>query len=591
MATSATLIGVVLLARSFGALDAIELDAVDARFELRGPQPPPPGVVIVDIDAASFEDLREQWPFPRDLHARLIDRLVRAKAAVIAYDVQFTEPTPEDAALKAAIARARGRVALATTEVNDAGETNVLGGERVLRRIGARAGSVLLPPDIDGSLRRIRHTIDRLETLPVVTAELLQRRAVRRGDFPGDAAWIDFRGPPGTIRSVSFSHVLDGRVGPGLLRDKVVVVGSSAPTLQDLHPTATTAEDLMSGAEIQANAIWTVLQDTPLRRTSRWLEVVLIVALGLVAPVAGARLRRLTALAIVLAAAAGWAIAAYLLFLAGVVAPVVYPLAALLLATTGSLALWLAGADYERRLVREGFMRFVPASVVGQVLQWLDGGDRPQVESLDCTVVFVDLRGSTAWAELLPPGKVFDVLNWYSTEMIEAVERHHGTVVDLRGDGILAVFGAPVRRDRHADHALAAVREMSGVHRDVLNASVREHGLGEGFDLGIGVSSGAVTSGVVGSRKRLEFTIVGDTVHRAARLQDLTKETPYQVLVSDNTRGLLVGDASDLEYVRAVSVRGKQVEIVLWGLASARTSRQQRATEAGPFPADAADRA
>ena len=132
LATSALLIALVLVARGFGALDGLELDAVDARFSLRGAQAAPADVVMVDIDAATFEALDEPWPFRRVLHARLIDRLRRAGAALIAYDVQFTEALegPDADALRAAVGRAHGRVVLAATEVNDAGETAVLGGER-----------------------------------------------------------------------------------------------------------------------------------------------------------------------------------------------------------------------------------------------------------------------------------------------------------------------------------------------------------------------------------------------------------------------------------------------------------------------------
>jgi len=571
LATSALLIALVLVARGFGALDGLELDAVDARFSLRGAQAAPADVVMVDIDAATFEALDEPWPFRRVLHARLIDRLRRAGAALIAYDVQFTEALagPDAAALRAAVGRAHGRVVFAATEVNDAGETAVLGGEAVLRRLGARAASVLLPPDIDGASRRLLHTIQKLETMGVASTELMTGRQVSRAGFGDDGAWIDFRGPPGTIRSVSFSRVLEGRVPARFFRGKAVVVGSSAPTLQDVHPTSTTGNDLMSGAEIQANAIWTVLHGLPLRSLPDWIQVALIVALGLVPPLAGIRLGRLAALAVVVAAGLGWALAAYLLFRAGLVVPVVYPLCALVLAAVGSLALWLAGADYERTLVREGFIRFVPRSVVDQALGWLEGGARPDADSLDCTVVFVDLRGSTAWAEMLPPGSVFDVLNRYAKEMVEAVESRAGTAVSLRGDGILAVFGAPEGREHHADHALAAVREMIGPRKQRLNDWVRENGLGDGFELGIGVSSGAVTSGVAGSRERMEYTIVGDTVHTAARLEDMTKGTPHDVLISDRTKGMLVGDTSDLEFVRAVTIRGRRVEVLLWGLASA----------------------
>jgi adenylate cyclase len=581
--TSGALIGLVLLARHFGALEAMELDTVDARFSLRGAQTPPAELLIVDMDDATFEEL--DWPVPRRHHGRLIDRLVKADAAVIVFDVQFTEESAygprDDRALEAAIARAGGRVILGTTLVDDRGDPYVL---YDLRRIDARAASMLLPTDVDGTRRRIVHSPEGVPALAVAAVELRESRRVPTSALPADGAWIDFRGPRGTIRSVSFVDVLDGRVPERELRGRIVVIGTSAPAEQDLHPTSA-GEALMSGAEIHANAIWSVLQDVPLGSVPDWVEVLCIVALGIVPPLAGLRAGRLGAAGIVALSAAGWLVVAWLAFGAGIILPLVGPLAALLLAATGSLALLLAGSDYERHLVRDGFTRFVPASVVGQVLAWLDGGGRPSAESLVCTVVFIDLRGSTTWAEMLPPGRVFDVLNRYSSEMAQAVERHDGTVVDLRGDGILAVFGAPDRRERHADLALAAVREIVGVHCELLNAWVREQSLGEGFRIGIGVSSGAVTSGVVGSREQMRYTIVGDTVHTAARLEDLTRHTPHQALISDRTKGMLHEDASDLEHLSTVTVRGKQVEVVLWGLASSRTDRDAAGRPAASAPA------
>src|SRR5919205_1042165 len=220
---------VAVLAYATGAAAPLERNSVDLRFALRGPQAPGE-VVVVQIDDKTFDQLNQRWPFPRSVHARLIDRLRAAGARTIAYDVQFTEPTEprEDNALISAVARAHGTV-LATTEVGDDGSTRVFGGDAVLRQVGARAGNSSLVADPGGVFRRFPFEIDGLESFGVATAEAATGRQIDSAVFGGRSAWIDFRGPPGTIPTFSFSDVLAGRVKPESLRNRIVVVGASAP--------------------------------------------------------------------------------------------------------------------------------------------------------------------------------------------------------------------------------------------------------------------------------------------------------------------------------------------------------------------------
>ena len=276
------LIGLVIAAYGLDLLDGSELDTIDARFEIRGDRGAPADVVVVEIDDVSFDELDQAWPFPRSLHAEAIDRLRSAGARVIAYDIQFTEPTKpaEDNALISAVDRADG-VVLATTEVGQGGQTNVFGGDQVLRETGARAGNSNYVNDSDGVIRRQPYAVEGLESFAVVAAEEFggRRLPVREG-----FEWIDFRGPPGAVESVPFSRLVAGRTPPDFFRDKVVVIGATAPSLQDVHPTAVGGDTPMSGPEIQANAIATVLDDFPLQSAPGALNVALIVLLGLVGP-------------------------------------------------------------------------------------------------------------------------------------------------------------------------------------------------------------------------------------------------------------------------------------------------------------------
>jgi CHASE2 domain-containing sensor protein len=322
-----------------GALDRQERDTVDLRFRLRADKPPN-DVAVVAIDDVTFSDLRRQWPFPRALHARAVTRLAAAHPRVIAYDVQFTEPTTpaQDFALYDAIGRAGGAV-LATSESDDRGRTNVLGGDAQLARIHSRAAATNLPTDAGGEIRRFPYAHAGLQSMAVAVARRAGR-PVDRADFDHGEALIDYRGPPGTIPTYSFSDLVRGRIPADRLRGKVVVVGASAPTLQDVHPVPTAPDELMSGPEVQASAIWTAMHGFPLHDAPGWIGALLIALLGFAPAVAGLRLRPP---AIVLGAAvlgAAYLGAAQLAFDSGWIVAVVAPLVAL---AAGAIAMIVTG--------------------------------------------------------------------------------------------------------------------------------------------------------------------------------------------------------------------------------------------------------
>jgi adenylate cyclase len=566
----AVLTAAMLAAYFTDAFRDLELDTVDSRFSIRGDRDPPRDLVVVEIDAATFQDLGVRWPFPRRLHARAVDRVAADDPRVIAYDVQFTEDiASEDAfALIQAIDRADGKVVLATTEVNERGQTNILGGDAVLDEIDARAGSGNLRSDPGGVERRVPHTFDKLETLAVAATEVATGRQVPVDDFTArdETAWIDYYGPPATIESVSFSRVVQKRTPPGMFKDKLVVIGPSAPSLQDVHPTSTSGDELMAGAEIQASALDTVRRGLPLQPAPDWLDPLLIVLLGMVAPVASLRISPLRAIAVALVLAAVFAVAVQLAFNGGTIVAFVYPLGALALTTVGALAVHYVTTAYERERVRDLFARFVPENVVDDVLARTGEGLRIGGVQREGTVMFTDLRGFTSFAESLPPDRVIEVLNHYLSGMSDAILNHGGTLVAYMGDGIMAVFGAPIKQEDHADRALAAAREMLWKRLPAFNEWIHSEGLGEGFRMGIGLNSGDVMSGNVGSERRLEYTAIGDTTNTASRLEGMTKGTAHQLFVADSTRSLLRDPPSDLVYVDEFEVRGRVAKVKLWSL-------------------------
>ena len=324
-------------AQGGGVLEEIENSSVDQRFRERGAQPPA-DLVVVAIDDVTFSELGRRWPFPRSLFGRAVDRLKDAGAREVVIDVQFTEPTAprQDMALFDSIDRAGG-VVLATSETDGHGHTNVLGGDENLAEIGAAAGASNLPDgERGGIIRRFTPEVAGLRTLAVVVAER-QGRVVRREAFEPGGSYIDFRGPPGTIPTISFSSLVRGDVDPAELRDKIVVIGASAPTVHDQHATAA-GNKLMAGPEVQANAIWTLLHGLPLSTAPAWLGVLAIFALSMAVPLVALRVRAVIAALAAPALGVGYHQLAQVAFDSGTVLPVVAPLFGLALAAVATVA-------------------------------------------------------------------------------------------------------------------------------------------------------------------------------------------------------------------------------------------------------------
>jgi adenylate cyclase len=570
-------VAMVVLLDATNAFDRAELSTVDTRFEIRGERPVPKDVVVVGIDDVTFSDLKQRFPFSRLTFARALSQISRDRPRAIVYDVEFSETTGNsqaaiiaDNALVLATRRA-GNVIFSATEVGRNGATKIFGGKEFQKFARATVGNGLLPEGSAGALRRLPYEIDGLRTLAVATVERVTHRPVDRSRMAGDGAWIDFSGPPGHIRYVSFSHAVRRRFKPGTFTNRIVVIGAAAPSLQDRHPTSWPAGE-MAGPEIHANAIDTLLRGAPLRDSSGLADLLIALGLTLVPALLGLRLRPRAALGLGTAAALVYVLVVQFAFGRGLILPVVVPLIGLGFALVGALAVHWMTASVERTQTRDLFSRFVPDSVVAQVLDRADSEDDVRLggELLTATVLFSDLRGFTSFAEGREPDEVIGVLNRYLTEMSDAILDHDGTLVAYMGDGIMAVFGAPIASEDHADRALGAARVMLE-RLERFNAWMRDEGLGDGFKMGIGLNSGDVMSGNVGSSRRLEYTAIGDTTNTSARLEGMTKGTPYQLFLADTTYGRLHEPPGDMESLDELEVRGRRAGLKVWALRPAAT--------------------
>jgi adenylate cyclase len=565
--------GIALLLYATGLMHDTELASVDTRFELRGDEPPRDDIVLVLIDDVTSRELPVRFPFPRSLHGRVIDAVDRDGAKTIAYDVEFLQPTQarQDLALVDAVTRAGpNKVVLADSQPNEEGESGVFGGtgkRGLLDDSGAVAGNTQIGEDSDGVRRRVPFEVGKMKTFPLVAAEIASGEEITTSDMGGERAWIDYAGPTETYPAVPFSRVLDGNFEPGTFADKIVVVGASDPTLKDIAPVPI-GDDLMSGAEINANAIATALDGFELQSTPLGLDLLLITLMGMLAPLASYRLSPLRALAAAVLAGALYLVSAKLAFDAGRIIPVVYPMVALGLSLVGSLIVYYLREAFIRRQVRDTFARFVPEQVVGQVLAQAGEDLRLAGQRMEVTVLFSDIRGFTTFSEARDPGEVLEILNRYHEEMTDAVMDHGGTLISFMGDGIYAVFGAPIEQPDHADRAMASAREMLERRLPAFNDWMRERGVKDGFQIGIGLNSGPVMAGNIGSRERMEYTTIGDTVNTAARLEGMTKGSGHSLFIADSTRELLSAADGELSFVDSMPVRGRAEEIRVWAPAA-----------------------
>ena len=370
VAVSAALLSSIVYAT--GALNGLERKTIDARFGIRGAEPPGSRVAIVAVDQKSLRAIDERLPIRRILYAQLLDRLKADRPALIAMDVQFlgrTDPH-DDNALLAAVAR-DGPVLLATHDSPASGTLPVPAG--VVSARGAILASAAIDTDPDGVLRRMIYAPVKLRTLAVRAAEVLQHHAVDPNLMPDNHAWIDFRGPPGTFRPYSFVDVLTGRYPRGTFTGKAVLVGITDPAENDLFVTAASSTP-MAGVEVQANALTTILNGFPLQSTGTALTVILLILFAALPALLSLRLAALYVLAGAVALLIAFLIVCQLAFDAGSIVPITDPIVALVLGTAGAIS---ADSFVQRRQLRklQEFFELLPSPVSDFFISYRRGPD------------------------------------------------------------------------------------------------------------------------------------------------------------------------------------------------------------------------
>ena len=372
------------------------------------------------------------------------------------------------------------------------------------------------------------------------------------------AALVPFRGPGGpggqSFRYVSASDLLAGRLPAGELRDKIVLVGTTAPGLLDLR--VVPVGETYPGVETHANVVSGLLEGRMLVKPdyATGYEVVVLLVAGLalafLLPLLSATVAVLASVAVLalLFALNYWLFAAHGLVL---------PLAASLLMAGTAFALNMSyGYFVESRSKRELaalFGTYVPPELVDEMVKDPDSYTM-KAASRELTVMFCDMRGFTSLSEKMEPTELQELLNVVFSRLTDVIRAHRGTIDKYMGDCVMAFWGAPVETPRHAELAVSAALEMSQAVRRI-NQEHRARGL-PGIGVGIGLNTGTMCVGDMGSDVRRSYTVIGDAVNLGSRLEGLSKVYGVEIVASESVR-LQARDFAWQELDR-VRVKGKE---------------------------------
>ncbi|MBW4522142.1 MAG: adenylate/guanylate cyclase domain-containing protein [Scytolyngbya sp. HA4215-MV1] len=612
-----TLTGATITALDLRLVSNLERQAQATFFEMRGSVKPPDNIVILAIDEESLAQGQsyqadpqklahlkplESWPWRRIAYAKAIDRLMAAGAKAVAIDLIFADPSiygaADDVALKQTLQRYPGRVTLAAMYADSETPQGPLT-QRVLPDAslfpnGNHAANPLLStgfinylPDVDGRIhhfaseyqKQIIQPLGLGKALPSFDEAILQAAAIPYPVPKGNE--IFFYGPRNTFPSIPFFYVLEPHEWQTSLqkgkffKDKIVIIGPTATILQDLHRTPFSGNwrypTLMPGVEVHAHAIATLMENRAITDAipSPLYQGLLILvgvslASGFVSRISQRPVKRaLWALAI----AAAWAGIGYVSLIGmGAIIPVAVPVLLIALSGLVHLGTGIIREQLEKHHLRRTLERYVSAPIVQEILnQPEDFRALLQGRKINAAVMFCDIRGFTTLSFKLPPEQLVAQLNVYLNVMVAAIVDARGTVDKFIGDAVMAEFGTPVSQGAKAD-ALNAIKAALNMRKALV--TLRQQWQQQGQPIlfnGIGISFGEVIAGNIGSIQRLEYTVIGDTVNIASRVEGLTKEFGTDILITDSLYELVQTEV-DAVFLGEHPLRGRDSKVGLYSL-------------------------
>lgn len=565
-------------------------------------------VVIVDIDNRSLNELGRFQNWPRYYFAQVLKNIRKDNPKVIAFDILFTEPDTMPGIIKKILREKLGNLGdsafyaisfdqLFSRELDSTPAvvlpfffTNefstpppsflryrilhhgitppsfpgvVACEERFLRK-NVSLGFINAFPDRDGTLRRCYLFGEwNGNVFPHLSLAVAERLGIRWENLPFDrdgSFLIKFTGPFHTFPYVSFTDVYHGRIPEGYFKKRIVLIGTSATGLSDRFNVPV---GIMPGVEIHANVIDNLKRGEFIKVVPFHLRLFIMLVLSLLLTLLSTSKRIYLSFIFFILAMVLFPLISLLLFLNNIYLEITRFEGIILLSYIAGTVLRIRETEREKRRIRELFSRYLPERVIDEMVERMEiplGGERREI-----TVLFSDIRNFTSLSEKRDPADVVSDLNEFFNEMTECIFKYDGMVDKFLGDGIMAIFGAPVPIPGHAEKAVMAALEM--VERaERLKKKWKTKGK-KGFDVGIGIHTGVAVVGNIGSSKRMEYTAIGDTVNLAARLEPLNKEYGTRIIISEATKRQ-IEDFFVLRDLGSVKVKGKRAEVKIYEVIS-----------------------
>jgi adenylate cyclase len=580
-----------------GGLDDVERWGLNQQFEWRGPIKPKTPIVIVTIDEDDFTELGFQWPFPRALHAEMLDNISKGHPAAIGLDLVFPEPSSlgeaDDKAMGEAVARAKNVVlGAAFTEVRTILSGYVVRREEFKVPVPAiRQGAVAFAfinysPESDGFIREASLSREFSQETQFSLTYHLYKLGVKAGipaaPLPTDMRFlINYRGGPKTFATISYyrlvsrhaperpGQVIEPEFDPEMFKDKIVLVGAYSPVLHDVFPTPFATSGNMPGVEIHANTLETLFQGIPLRKEPRWLTLILTLAAAPLAVWGTNRMRPLPAFGAIMGSVVGYALVTFAAFKWGRVWMDIAPVPLVLGLGYGTTVVlnFIQEQREKRRL-----SRYFSPSVVREVIQHKEDEQLSSARRR-MTILFSDIRGFTSISEKMSPEEVVGFLREYLTVMTDVVFKHGGTVDKYIGDAIMALFNAPFDQPDHAAEAVRTGLEFQERLRPLSTKFRAKYGID--LRCGVGIHTGDAVVGTIGSEQRLEYTAIGDTINLGSRLESITKDFHVSIIISESTNQELK-DKFLTRYLGEVKVKGKEIPVKIYAVAEANSRKEAR---------------